>query len=80
MTEHHTKKGASSHDEEAREGFPVAVPRGGSRVHHDRLLTAGERRHREAARAKAQKDAVDKQNRDRSERTPQGWAGRRRDR
>lgn len=80
MTDHASKKGGASDDEAPREGFPVRVPRGGSRVHHDRPLTPAERRHRETTRAKAQKDAVEKQNRDRTDRAPQGWAGRRRDR
>jgi hypothetical protein len=62
------------------DGFPTRVPRGGSRVHHDRLLTPSERRDREEARAKVQKAAVDKQDRDRKHREPGGWAGRRRGR
>lgn len=62
------------------EGFPIRQPRGGHRVHHDRILTAAERREREQNRARARKAEVEEEEKDRTGRKPKGWAGRRRER
>ena len=70
----------SQEREGKREGFPVREPRGGTRRHHDRLLTPSESAAREERRAKARQEELERQEKERKDREPEGWAGRRRER
>lgn len=70
----------SSEREGSREGFPIRESRGGTRRHHDRLLTPAERSAREERRAKARQEEIEQEEKERKDLDPKSWAGRRRER
>lgn len=74
------KSDSPSRDKRGGEGFPRREPRSGARRHHDRVLTPAEIRAREERQAKEAKERHSTQEKARGDRSPKGWAGRRRER